>query len=83
MPGHCAWRFTPRLGAAIGARGASAKIRSAKMSPPVILDERAPGVAEAAAASEAALLGRVDRERLGWRPKLALYFELLQARAAS
>jgi hypothetical protein len=23
--GHCAWRFTPRLGAAIGARGASAK----------------------------------------------------------
>jgi hypothetical protein len=64
---HCATALAlrPRLGAAIGAWGASAQsARASGQDEPVILGERAPGVAAAAAVSEAAFAaGRADRER--------------------
>jgi hypothetical protein len=63
---HCAWRFAPRLGAAIGAWGlrpVCTGLRPGK-DEPVVLGERAPGVSAAAATSEAAFAaGRANRER--------------------
>jgi hypothetical protein len=64
-PGQYAWRLAPRLGAAIGAWGASAQsARASGPDEPVILGVCAPRVGAAAAAAGATLAaGRADRER--------------------